>query len=134
MANALYQEGKRAIGNKEIQLSVDTLTVLLIASGYTFSQSHTSVSASITSHVATAGGVAHAASVALGSVTWSSAAVLGAANSTFSTINGGQTIIGIVVAKGDTPIAYIDTGAGFPFTSSGGDVSVDWSGSGVFQL
>lgn len=134
MANALYQEGKRALGNKEIELDADTITAHLILNTYTFSQSHVSVAASITSHIATAGAVPNAASVNLTGVTYSAAAVLDAADPSFVSVDGSQTIKAVILAKGDTPIAYIDTGAGFPFTSSGGDITLSWSASGIFQL
>lgn len=134
MSNALYQEGKRALGAKSINLSTDTLTAHLVKSTYTFSQSHTSIATSVTSHIATAGAVPNAASVNLSGVTWSTAAVLDANDITISSVDGGQTVKGVVIAKGDTPIAYIDSGAGFPFTTSGGDITITWSASGIFQL
>lgn len=134
MANALYQEGKRALGNKEIDLDLDTLTAHLILNSYTFSQSHTSVATSINSHIATAGGVANSASVNLSGVSWSAAAVLDSSDPTFTSVDAAQTIKGVMISKGDTPIAYIDTGSGFPFTSSGGDITINWSASGIFQL
>lgn len=134
MANALYQEGKRALGNKEIDLDLDTLTAHLVLNTYTFSQAHTSVATSINSHIATAGAVPNAASANLSGVSWSAAAVLDSTDPNFSTVDGGQSIKAVILAKGDTPIAYIDTGSGFPFTSSGGDITINWSASGIFQL
>ena len=78
MSNALYQKGKHAMGNKEIELDADTLTAHLVLNSYNFNQSHISVATSINPHIATAGGVANSASVNLSGVSWAATATLDA--------------------------------------------------------
>lgn len=126
MANALYEEGKRALLNKELDIDTDTLTIALVKNTYTFSQSHTNVTTSITPNVA--------AVTTLSGVTISAAGVVDASDVTFPAVTAGDTISSIVIYKGTTPIVYLDTGVGFPFSTSGGDIAISWSVSGIFKL
>lgn len=126
MANALYEEGKRALLNKELDLDTDTLTIALVKNTYTFSQSHTNVTTSITPDVA--------AVTTLSGVTISASGVVDASDVTFPAVASGNTISSIVIYKGTTPIVYLDTGVGFPFATSGGDIAISWSVSGIFKL
>lgn len=126
MANALYNEGKRALLNKEIDFDTDTLTVALVKNTYTFSQAHTDVSVSITPHVAS--------SVVLAGVSIASDGTIDASDPTFTAVTAGDTISAVVIYKGTTPLVYMDTGTGFPFATSGGDVVISWAASGIFKL
>lgn len=126
MANALYEEGKRALLNKELDIDTDTLTIALVKNTYTFSQSHTNVTTSITPDVA--------AVTTLSGVTISASGVVDASDVTFPAVTAGDTISSIVIYKGTTPIVYLDTGVGFPFATSGGDIAISWSVSGIFKL
>lgn len=126
MANALYEEGKRALLNKELDIDTDTLTIALVKNTYTFSQSHTNVTTSITPNVA--------AVTTLSGVTISASGVVDASDVTFPAVTAGNTISSIVIYKGTTPIVYLDTGVGFPFATSGGDIAISWSVSGIFKL
>lgn len=126
MANALYEEGKRALLNKELDIDTDTLTIALVKNTYTFSQSHTNVTTSITPEVA--------AVTTLSGVTISASGVVDASDVTFPAVTAGDTIASVVIYKGTTPIVYLDTGVGFPFVTSGGDIAISWSVSGIFKL
>jgi hypothetical protein len=126
MANALYNEGKRALLNKELDLDTDTLTVALVKNTYTFSQAHTDVSVSIASHIAS--------STTLTGVTIAADGTVDANHPNFTAVTAGDTISAVVIYKGTTPIVYLDTGTGFPFATTGGDVEISWSVSGIFRL
>lgn len=126
MANALYNEGKRALLNKEVDYDTDTLTVALVKNTYTFNQSHTNVTTHITSHVE--------ATTTLAGVVVSAAGVVSATNPVFTGVAAAVAISAVVIYKGTTPLVFVDTGTGFPFTTSGGDVEISWSGSGIFKL
>lgn len=126
MANALYNEGKRALLNKEVDYDTDTLTVALVKNTYTFNQSHTNVTTHITSHVE--------ATTTLAGVSISADGVVSASNPVFTGVAAAVAISAVVIYKGTTPLVYVDTGTGFPFTTSGGDVEISWSGSGIFKL
>lgn len=126
MANALYQEGKRALLNKEIDFDTDTLTCVLVKNTYTFSQAHTDVSVSVTPHVA--------ATTTLAGVTIAADGTIDASDASYSAVAGGDTISSVVIYKGTTPLVYLDTGVGFPFATSGGDVTISWAVGGIFKL
>ncbi len=126
MANALYNEGKRALLNKEIDFDTDTLTVALVKNTYTFSQTHTDVSVSITPEVAAVN--------TLSGVSIASDGTIDANDVTFVAVPVGDTISAIVIYKGTTPLVYLDTGTGFPFATSGGDITISWAVSGIFKL
>ena len=85
---------------------------------------------------------AFASCVTLGSPTVGvvAAGVFDAADTTFTALTG-ASVEGIVVFKnvtvvGDSPfLFYYNTGiTGVPFTSSGGDVTIQWSASGLIQV
>jgi len=126
MANALYEEGKRAILNKEIDYDTDTLTVALVKDTYIFSQSHTNVTTSITPDVI--------ATNILTSVAIMPDGTIDANDVTFTSVTTGNNVKAVVIYKGTTPLIYVDTGVGFPFITSGGDISISWSNSGIFKL
>lgn len=68
------------------------------------------------------------------------AGVFDAADTTFTALTG-SSVEGIVIWKnvtvvGDSPnLVYFNTGiTGVPFTPSGGDVTIQWNASGIFQV
>jgi hypothetical protein len=68
------------------------------------------------------------------------AGVFDAADTTFTALSG-ASVEGIVIIKnvtvvGDSPnLAYFNTGVtGLPFTPSGGDVTIQWNASGIWQV
>lgn len=85
------------------------------------------------------GGSARANMPLLGTKT-STAGVADAADVTITAITGGLTLSSAVVfrdsgADGTSRlIAFINTGPGFPFSTSGGDGILVWNASGIFTL
>ena len=132
MANALYNKAKESFisANPTIDLDTDTIKVAMVDTGaYTFSQSHQYYSS-------VSGVVGTPATLASKTVT---SGVFDAADVTFTAVTG-NSVEALVIYK-DTGssatsplIAYLDTGTGLPVTPNGGDISITWSGSGIFSL
>jgi hypothetical protein len=130
MANVLYDRCKQSLLTAEINLPADNIKVSLVAAGYTFSAAHQFYS-SVTNVVATSGNLA-SKTVTNG--------VFDAADVTFTAVTGAAVTQIVIyqdtgVAGTSRLIAYFDTGVtGLPVTPNGGDISITWSGSGIFTL
>lgn len=131
MANALYPKFKEACLQGNINMSSGTVKVALIDTGtYTYSAAHEFYS-SVSGVVGTP--------VALGTKTFTNG-LFDAADATFTAVTGSTAeaiIIYIDTGTAGTSrlIEYLDTGAtGLPVTPNGGDITITWSGSGIFSL
>jgi hypothetical protein len=132
MANALYPTGKKAILDGDVDLLVDTIKVGLVDLGtYTYNSAHDfydDISAAIVGTPQT-----------LGTKT-TTGGVFDAADVTFTAVSG-ATVEAIAIWK-DTGvagtsqlIAFLDTGVtGLPVTPNGGDIGIQWNGSGIFAI
>lgn len=133
MANAIYPLYKQALldGDTNIDLNDGTVKVALIDTGtYTYSAAHDFYD-DLTGVVGTPGTIANT-TVANG--------LFDGDNVTFSAVTGNSVEALIIyidtgVAGTSRLVAYIDTGVtGLPVTPNGGDITVTWNGSGIFQL
>lgn len=134
MANAIYPKYKEALisGGSNVNLSSGTVKVALVDTGtYTYSSAHDfydDVSAAVVGTPQTIG------SKSVTSGTFDGADV------TFSAVSGSSVeALVIYVDSGSAAtsplVAYIDTSVtGLPVTPNGGDISIVWSGSGIFTL
>lgn len=139
MPNALYGLGKQKLlsATNAISLDVDTINVSLVTTAYAQNLNTDEWFTSISSFLA--GGAQSAMntqtligkSIALG--------VFDAGDVTFPAVTAGQVCEGVVIWKstgtaGTSPLlAYIDTITGFPLTTNGGDVVVQWD-NGAFRI
>lgn len=133
MANALYPKGKEKFLGGSINMSSDTIKVVLVdGADYTYSASH-----EFLSDITSGGRVATAT---LGSKTLTGG-VFDSADPTFTSVTGDPSEI-LVIYKDDSGtaatsplIAYIDSGTGLsPVTPNGGDITVVVNASGWFSL
>ena len=138
MANALYPLFKQELlkGTSGTDLNGSGTTGVYVAlvdtADYTYSASHQYYSSISAGVVGTP--------VELGSKSFTNG-LFDAADSTFTAVSG-STAEAIVLYRKNAGanttwalIAYIDTGAtGLPVTPNGGDISVVWNASGIFQL
>jgi hypothetical protein len=133
MANAIYPKFKEAIlqAAANTDMSGGTVKVALVDTGtYTYSSAHQFLS-SLSGVVGTA--------QTLGSKTFTNG-LFDAADSTFTAVSGASVealVIYIDTGSSATSrlVAYIDTGVtGLPVTPSGGNISITWNASGIFQL
>jgi len=132
MASALYPKAKESFisQNPSIDLDTDTIKAALVDTGtYTYSAAHQFYS-SVSGVVGTP--------VTLTSKTVTNG-VFDAADVTFTAV-AGNSVEAIIIYK-DTGsaatsplIAYLDSGTGLPVTPNGGDITITWSGSGIFSL
>lgn len=130
MANSLYDKGRQAFLDADIDWSVDTIKIALVDTGtYVVNLATHQFLSSLTGVVGTA--------QTLGSKT-STDGVADAADVTYTAVTG-ATVEALVIYK-DTGvagtsalIAYIDTGTGLPVTPNGGDIIVVFD-SGVNRI
>lgn len=134
MANAIYPKYKETIlgAATNTNLLTGTVKVALVDTGvYTYSAAHQFLT-SLTGVVGTAGTIGATKSVTNG--------LFDGADVTFPTVTG-NTAEALVIyvdtgAAGTSPlVAYIDTSVtGLPVTPNGGDITIAWNVSGIFQL
>jgi hypothetical protein len=133
MANAIYPLYKQSLidGDTNIDLNDLTVKVALVDTGvYTYSAAHQFLS-SLTGVVGTAQTIA-ATTVTNG--------LFDGDNVTYTGVTGNSVEALVIyidtgVAGTSRLVAFIDTGVtGLPVTPNGGDITVTWNASGIFQL
>ena len=133
MTNAIYPLYKQALldGSANTDINDLTVKVALVDTGvYTYSAAHEFLT-SLTGVVGTAQTIA-ATTVANG--------LFDGDNVTYSGVTGNSVealviYIDTTVAGTSRLVAYIDSGVtGLPVTPNGGDITVTWNVSGIFQL
>lgn len=135
MSNALYDKGREAFLNADIDWAADNIKVVLVDTGaYTVNLSTHDFLDDV------AGGARIATSGNLSGKT-STAGVADADDVTFTAVTGVQSEALVIYKDTGTAstsplIAYIDTATGLPVTPNGGDISVTWdSGANkIFKL
>lgn len=133
MANAIYPLYKQAIldAAANSDLNDGTVKVALIDTGtYTYSAAHEFYS-SVTGVVGTPQTI---------NTTTVTNGLFDGDNVTFTAVTG-NTVEALIIyidtgtAGTSRLVAYIDTGAtGLPVTPNGGDITITWNASGIFQL
>lgn len=133
MANAIYPKYKEALldATANVDLKDGTVKVALVDTGvYTYNAAHDFYN-DVTGVVGTPQTIANK-TVTNG--------VFDGDNVTYTTVTGNtvEALI-IYVDTGDAAtsrlVAYIDTSVtGLPVTPNGGDISITWSGAGIFAL
>lgn len=133
MANAIYPIYKAALlgGLTNIDMDGGTVKAALIDTGtYTYSAAHDFYN-DVTGVVGTPQTIAN---------TTVTAGLFDGDNVTYTAVSGNSVeAIIIYIDTGVTStsrlVAYIDTGVtGLPVTPNGGDITVTWHASGIFQL
>ena len=141
MANSLYPIWKKALlddslgGNANLNETggEGTFALLIDTGTYTYSDAHDFFN-DLSGVVGTANGEE------ITSPTTTSG-VFDGANVTFSTVSG-NTVEAIVIFRKNAGanttwylVAFIDTGVtGLPVTPNGGDITITWNGSGIFEV
>lgn len=139
MANALYGKGKEKLlsSTNAISLDTDTIKVCLVKNTYAQNLTTDEWYTAISSHLA--GGSAatmNTQTLASKSITLG---VFDAADVTFPSVTAGDVCEAVVIWKdtgtaGTSPLlAYIDTITGFPLTTNGGDVVIQWD-NGAYKI
>ena len=133
MANAIYPKYKEALldATANVDLKDGTVKVALVDTGvYTYNAAHDFYD-DVTGVVGTPQAIAN---------TTVTNGVFDGDNVTYTTVTGNtvEALI-IYIDTGNTAtsrlVAYIDTSVtGLPVTPNGGDISITWSGAGIFAL
>lgn len=133
MANAIYPKYKEGIlqSAANTNMAAGTVKVALVDTGtYTYSAAHQFYS-SVTGVVGTP--------QTIGSKTFTNGLFDGG-DVTFTAVTGNSVEALIIYVDTGTAatspvVAYIDTSVtGLPVTPNGGDISITWNASGIFQL
>lgn len=133
MANTIYPLYKQALidGDTLVDLNDLTVKVALVDTGaYTYSGAHQFLT-SLTGVIGTAQTIAN---------TTVNNGLFDGDNVTYTSVTGNSAealviYIDSTVAATSRLVAYIDSGVtGLPVTPNGGDITVTWNVSGIFQL
>lgn len=133
MANAIYPKYKEALidGLSNIDINDGTVKVALVDTGtYTYSSAHDFYD-DVTGVVGTPQTIAN---------TTVTNGLFDGDNVTFTAVTGATVEALIIyidtgVAGTSRLVAYIDTSVtGLPVTPNGGDITITWNASGIFQL
>lgn len=134
MANALYDNGRNAFLEGDIDWTNDSISIELIDTAlYTVDLANHQFRSSVPAG-------SRIANVALTSKT-SVAGVADAADAVFTTVSGAESEA-IIIYKNtgneatDNLIGYIDNATGLPVTPNGGDITVTWDNGAnkIFKL
>jgi hypothetical protein len=132
MSNKLYDKGREAFGNANIDwVDDDIICILVDTDDYSVDLATHQYLSSISAGARVAGGTL-GTKVSLANKT-NVAGVMDADDITFPSVSGDESEA-LVLCKRDTGtfensllIAYIDTAAGLSITPSGGDIIVTWA-------
>mgnify|MGYP000950876653 CR=1 FL=1 len=137
MANAIYPKAKQQFLQAGINMSSGTVKVALVDTAvYTYNAAHEFYDDGTTGDVASA---TVGTPQTLGTKTFTNG-LFDAADSTFTAVSGATVEALVIYLDTGTPttsrlLAYYDTGVtGLPATPNGGDITVTWNASGIFQL
>lgn len=132
MANAIYPLYKQALlgGSTNIALTGTVKAALVDTGTYTYSAAHDFLD-DLSGVVGTAGAIG-TPTVATG--------LFDGDNVTYTAVTGNSVEAIVIyidtgVAGTSRLVAYLDTGVtGLPVTPNGGDITITWNASGIFQL
>jgi len=133
MANKLYPKGREAFLAGDLDWDANNIKVVLVTSGYTYSDAHQYLSS-----IAGGNRVATSGNLASKTVT---EGVADAADVTFSAVSGSQVTQFVIYQDSGVEgtsrlIAHIDTASGLPLTPNGGDITITWDNGNnkIFKL
>lgn len=132
MANAVYPKWKENAIAGNYSLSAAVVKVLLVDTlSYTYNAAHENLSD-------ISAGARIFTSTALTGKTFTNG-TFDAADKTLTAVTGNQSEALVLYTSGTSStsselIAFIDSGTNLPVTPNGGDIIVQWNGSGIFSL
>lgn len=140
MASFITHYAKKKMMNGDVVLTTQTINVGLVTSSFNGTASHEFVATpSVLGELSGTGYTRKTlASKTATADTSNARAEFDADDVAWTGINAGTAagliILRFVTTDADSPlIGYIDTG-GFPITTNGGDVTVQWNAEGIIQL
>ena len=132
MSNAIYPLYKQALLDASANVDINDGLVKVALSTGTYNSTHEFYSSVSASTVGTPQTIAN---------TTVTNGLFDGDNVVYTAVAGGSTVTALIIyidtGTNSTSrlVAFIDTGVtGFPLTTNGGDVNVNWNASGIFQL
>lgn len=131
MADAIYPKYKQALLDADTNIDVNDGTVKVALSTAAYNSTHqfyTDVSASTVGTPQTINN------------TTVTNGLFDGDNVTYTAVPSGSTVTALIIyidtgsAATSRLVAFINTVSGFPLSTNGGDVTVAWNASGIFQL
>lgn len=132
MANAIYPKYKQALLDGDTNIDINDGTVKVALSTAAYNSAHDFYDDVSASTVGTPQTIAN---------TTVTNGLFDGDDVTYTAVASGSTVTALIIyIDTGTPgtsrlVAFIDTGVtGFPLSTNGGDVTVSWNASGIFQL
>lgn len=131
MADAIYPKYKQALLDGDTNIDINDGTVKVALSTAAYNSAHDFYDDVSASTVGTPQTIAN---------TTVTNGLFDGDNVTYTAVAGGSTVTALIIyIDTGTPgtsrlVAFIDTVTGFPLSTNGGDVTVAWNASGIFQL
>lgn len=131
MADAIYPKYKQALLDGDTNIDINDGTVKVALSTAAYNSAHDFYDDVSASTVGTPQTIAN---------TTVTDGLFDGDNVTYTAVAGGSTVTALIIyidtgsAATSRLVAFIDTVSGFPLSTNGGDVTVAWNASGIFQL
>jgi hypothetical protein len=131
MADAIYPKYKQALLDGDTNIDINDGTVKVALSTAAYNSAHDFYDDVSASTVGTPQTIAN---------TTVTNGLFDGDNVTYTAVAGGSTVTALIIyidtgsAATSRLVAFIDTVSGFPLSTNGGDVTVAWNASGIFQL
>lgn len=131
MADAIYPKYKQALLDGDTNIDINDGTVKVALSTAAYSSAHDFYDDVSASTVGTPQTIAN---------TTVTNGLFDGDNVTYTAVASGSTVTALIIyidtgsAATSRLVAFIDTVTGFPLNTNGGDVTVSWNASGIFQL
>lgn len=133
MANALFTEGKENLLGAVFDLDTDTMKVALTDEGsITVDPSTHDFYNDIESGTVGTPGTLDSKTISNGTFDAADEAFTALSGSSVESLNIYEDTAG--ASSTDPLLVHIDTGTNIPFTPNGGDVTIQWNGSGIFSI
>jgi hypothetical protein len=131
MADAIYPKYKQALLDGDTNIDINDGTVKVALSTAAYNSAHDFYDDVSASTVGTPQTIAN---------TTVTNGLFDGDNVTYTAVASGSTVTALIIyidtgsAATSRLVAFIDTVTGFPLSTNGGDVTVSWNASGIFQL
>lgn len=131
MADAIYPKYKQALLDGDTNIDINDGTVKVALSTAAYNSAHDFYDDVSASTVGTPQTIAN---------TTVTNGLFDGDDVTYTAVASGSTVTALIIyidtgsAATSRLVAFIDTVSGFPLSTNGGDVTVAWNASGIFQL
>lgn len=130
MANVFYDKAREDFATAQLDWLTTNVFAVLVDASYVFDATETDLTAISAAYLS------GMTPQALTGLAVTSTGTVSADSSVFAGVTSGQTAAAVIIyadqgAGRFDPILYYDTGAGFPLTTTGASVTVDWNATAL---